>query len=287
MDNIANATADLRLETFPLGLISTRHPLKRSCSFVAKEPQDVSLTIAAAENSTLPTASDMTLLFGLVHYSQLGGLKDKTFELTRYRICQLIGLQPANENYRRIMSACTIWETTAFKLERTWNEEGGDLKLSREFKVLQTRRGPKGEVIITWTNAFWNALKSGSWATTDLSKAIQFRPTTRQLYCFVCGRLRETPRYEVEARQLAHQHLGLSPRMPLGRMLQETRSCIEEIEKVGALPPLAPKERIKRQEPGVWLVRFEQSLRETKAAGGIRSSPLAAGPCVEAGKPEL
>ena len=91
----------------------------------------------------------------------------------------------------------------------------------------------------------------------------------------------------MEARQLAHQHLGLSPRMPLGRMLQETRSCIEEIEKVGALPPLAPKERIKRQEPGVWLVRFEQSLRETKAAGGIRSSPLAAGPCVEAGKPEL
>ena len=69
--------------------------------------------------------------------------------------------------------------------------------------------------------------------------------------------------------------------------IQEIRSCIEEIEKVGALPPLAPKERIKRQEPGVWLVRFEQSLRETKAAGGIRSSPLAAGPCVEAGKPEM
>ena len=44
--------------------------------------------------------------------------------------------------------------------------------------------------------------------------------------------------------------------MPLGRMLQETRSCIEEIEKVGALPPLAPKERLNRQEPGVWLVRF-------------------------------
>ena len=38
--------------------------------------------------------------------------------------------------------------------------------------------------------------------------------------------------------------------------IQEIRSCIEEIEKVGALPPLAPKERLNRQEPGVWLVRF-------------------------------
>jgi hypothetical protein len=171
----------------------------------------------------LPGDDDILLI--LIQIAQERGLQDRTLPIDRQDVLRRLKGDKkrfSGPEYQRIQDAllriqgtqivATHWYN--YRLRRHVTFAGGildDVVIVEEMPGRRSRRGQLPLSYIVWNEQFFNSLRDGYVRAIDLEKYLSFsRPLTKKLYRFLDKKFYDKkPKFEMDLRVLAHEHLGV------------------------------------------------------------------------------
>ena len=194
-------------------------------------------TITGSDKYGLPLPGDEDILLILIQLTQERGLESRALQITRQEILRRLKGDKkrfSGPEYQRIQDAlfriqgtqisATHWYN--YRLRRHVNFAGGIIEEVVLVEEGPGRRGRNDQLplsYIVWTEQFFNSLRSGYVKSLDLEQYLSFsRPITKKLYRFLSKKfLDRKPRFEMNLRVLAHEHLGIQRSYPFDSYLKK------------------------------------------------------------------
>jgi hypothetical protein len=128
-----------------------------------------------------------------------------------------------------------------YRLRRHVTFAGGildDVVIVEEMPGRRSRRGQLPLSYIVWNEQFFNSLRDGYVRAIDLEKYLSFsRPLTKKLYRFLDKKFYDKkPKFEMDLRVLAHEHLGVQRGYRYDSDLKKTmKPAHEDLIRIGFL----------------------------------------------------
>jgi hypothetical protein len=207
-------------------------------------------TITGSDKYGLPLPGDDDILLILIQIAQERGLEDRTLPIDRQDVLRRLKGDKkrfSGPEYQRIQDAllriqgtqivATHWYN--YRLRRHVTFAGGildDVVIVEETPGRRSRRGQLPLSYIVWNEQFFNSLRDGYVRAIDLEKYLSFsRPLTKKLYRFLDKKFYDKkPKFEMNLRVLAHEHLGVQRGYRYDSDLKKTmKPAHEDLVRIG------------------------------------------------------
>ena len=288
---------ELNLAEFPLSALASRpSPGQKTLVFQdtirdRSTGQDVTrrLTVTASERFGLPTSGDDDVVVALIQLTKAqNNFSHRTVRFSRYALVNILGWPDNGQSYRRLEESLMRWLTVTLHYERAWWDKGSKSWVDEHFHILDNvtlenlefgrRRRASGQSrepspsSFSWNGVVFKSFRAENLKRLDLSLYFRLKlAPAKRAFRFLDKRFYRRRRIELDLREFACEHVGLSRRYDSGKIKEKLQPSIEELERVGFLAPLPRDERYVRVGSGHWRVVF---LRERSI---LTSQPKSSG----------
>ena len=226
---------EMNLAEFPITLLADRVPKgQKSIEYQDRIFDEKSgkaiirkVTIKAPEEpngqSGLPTAVDDDVILGLIQLTKMtNGFTSQEVEFSRLELIRLLGWPDSGDSYRRLTVSLKRWLSVTLLYENAWRDNRKGTWTTIGFHILDnielndTRAiGEQGELFpskIVWNKVVFESFKSGYLKSLDYGLYLKLRlQTSKRMYRFLSKRMYRNPAVELDLRDFAIAHIGLSP----------------------------------------------------------------------------
>ena len=267
---------EMNLAEFPISVVAEAAPpgqLTLSFSDTIRDKStgdlvDRSVTVHGTEEWGLPAAQDDDVMIGLLQLCYLSGWP-KTLRFTRYQLCRILKWSVGGASYQRIYKALHRLSTTNYNYRYAWRDRTNQEWIpSQVFSYIQAlkvheadRPTDSGLCEVIWSDDFHRSLEAGNLKGIDFEMFVSLkRSISKRLYRFLDKRFGggwTTVTYRLD--HLAFEKIGVSRNYEDAAQIKRLiLPAIKELESVGFLAPMAPKDRFRKVSRGVWEVTFEK-----------------------------
>lgn len=227
----------------------------------------------------LPTEKDEEIYLGLLKYSSdYNGFRAPEIRFLRAELFDLMGWPKSDWAYKRLtkglhrlvgvrLSYQNLWRDNR---DKQWRDQGAFAILD-SFELRDSRRYGGSDrfqeerSLIRWGSVLFQSFDCGYLKRIDYGLARSLSPKARRLYRYLDKHFhppRKT-KISVDLKQLAYQHIGISPGVELYKVRRRfIGPAAEELEQAGYLKP-ADEERFEKIRRGMWSVTFEMASKKT------------------------
>ena len=281
----ADGRDELNLADFPISVLQRQQPKEidgRKLDQVVYEsttydpvghrrvPQRVTLTTSSRVG--LPTPADENVILALLYTAKRQN--DFTAPRVHFSPHQLFGVMRWTANsrsYTRLSQVLLRLKSLTILYENAWWDPAGHkyqeefaTGIIAEYRLLKTKLRRKSSEYppsyVHWTPQFFKSLASGNLKKLDLDRLFALNlPTSQRMYRFLDKRFYLTPTFEIDFRDFACGHLGVSPTPNVAELKRRVAPALAELEAIGFLKPASPKERYVKLTKGVWRIRFHRA----------------------------
>jgi hypothetical protein len=239
------------------------------------------LTVTGSDAFGLPTALDDEVLLGLIQLTRQREFADRKVPFTRHELLRLLDWRDDSKNYHRLECSLNRWVGVTLYYQKAWWNRARQCWVDVKFHVLDNvwlchRGEPLPDTGITEagapTSAFvWNEVIFRSFQAGNL-KSIDFEffkslhsAVAKRLYRFLDKRFWHRDHCEFDLRELACQHLGLSPNYDTANLKRKLLPGIHELEAKGFLASTQEGRLFRKIRAGDWIVSFTRSRKSIMA----------------------
>jgi hypothetical protein len=104
------------------------------------------------------------------------------------------------------------------------------------------------------------------------------------MYRFLDKRFYLTPAFEIDLRDFACGHLGVSASPNVAELKRRVAPALAELEQVGFLEPASPGERYIKLKKGIWRIRFQRAGVQATSAARTLPGPAPVAPPMPQGE---
>jgi hypothetical protein len=274
---------EMNLAEFPIALLADRVPKGQTSIefqdriFDEKSGKTIvrKVTIKAPEEANgrhgLPTAVDDDVILGLIQLTKMAnGFTSREVEFSRLELIRLLGWPDSGESYRRLSVSLKRWLSVTLLYENAWRDNRKGAWITKGFHILDnielndTRTtGEQGELFpskITWNKVVFESFEAGYLKSLDYGLYLKLKhQTSRRMYRFLSKRMYRGPDVDLDLRDFAITHIGLSPSYGnnAGKLKEKLQPAIDELAAVGFLEA-ASKEKRYRKEGKNWTIHLVQ-----------------------------
>lgn len=278
---------ELHLAEFPLAALSDRLRERKTLWFEdqirdKRTGQTVrrKLTITGSAEYGLPTALDDDVILGLIQLTKFANnFTERSVGFSRYQLIELLGWQHDGKTYRRIEESLNRWVGVTLYYQNAWWDKANQSWVSEKFHILDNvtvyerdssnrrrGRGPRLLSSFSWNKTIFQSFRSDNLKKLDLRLYFSLKlATSKRTYRFLDKRFYHRPHWQFDLRQFACEHVGLSRSYDNAQLRRKLQPAVEELERVGFLAPVSPKDRYACLRRGSWRVSF---TRKVSAASG-------------------
>jgi Replication initiator protein A len=269
---------EMNLAEFPIALLTDRIPKDQTEAVYQDEIFDErtgrtlarKLTIQAGTRG-LTTAIDDEVILGLIQITrERNGFSHKRVEFTRFELITKLGWPNAGSSYDRIELALDRWTSVYLKYENAWRDNRTKAWTSPQgfhiidnFKLNDSRTsGDQLELMnsyIVWNDVIFDSFQAGYLKPLDYDLCMGLRNSTaKRMYRFLDKRFHHKPDWLFDLKELAHEHIGMGRHYEgPAHLKRNLEPAITELEAVGFLEPLSPKDRFPK-DGKAWKIRLIQ-----------------------------
>ena len=272
---------ELNLAEFPLAALASRLPPGQKTLVFEDTIRDRStgqevtrrLVVTASDRFGLPTSVDDDVIVALIQLTKAqNNFSDRTVSFSRYALVEVLGWPDSGQSYRRLEESLMRWLTVTLHYERAWWDKEARSWVDEHFHILDNvtlenlesrrRRRASGRPREAASSFSWNSVVFKSFRAENLKRldlSLYFRlklAPAKRAFRFLDKRFYRRPRLELDLRDFACEHVGLSRKYDVGKIKEKLHPSIEELERVGFLEPLPRCERYVRADGGAWKVVF-------------------------------
>jgi len=281
----ADGRDELNLADFPISVLRRRQPEDadgRKLDQVVYEsstydpvnrrrvPQRVTLTTSS--RCGLPTPADenviLALLYTAKHADNFAGPR---VHFSPHRLFELMRWSVNGRSYDRLGQVLLRMKSLTILYENAWWDPSGRryqaelaTGIVAEYRLLKSkiRRKPNESPpsYVHWTPHFYGNLAAGNLKKLDLDRLFALGlPTSQRLYRFLDKRFYRNPEVEIDLRDLACGHLGVTTSPNVAELKRRIDPAVAELVAQGFLEPDAPEARYRKVRTGIWRVRFRRA----------------------------
>lgn len=290
---------ELNFAEFPISALSRQAPKSERLTFadtyfdsIKKQSVQRIVTVTRGTTFGLPTSADDEVLLGLIQLASTENFQNQKTYFSRYELLRLLGWKVNGQNDLRVQQSIKRWKEVNLHFENAWWDNGNKVWDSVGFSLISNYRLLKIQTLeelrkrypanssellshITWDEVIFRSFQLGNLKKLDFEYYKNLdTPTSKRMYRFIEKRFYVKPRFNIELRSFACDHLGLSSTYDNSNLKRALKPAIQELEKKDFLLPLAETERFISKGKGTWEVCLIQpSVNSTKDPHPVTSLP--------------
>jgi hypothetical protein len=231
--------------------------------------QRVTLTSSARDG--LPTPADehvvLALLYVAKHSNNFG---DATVRFAPGQLFDIMGWAPNGRSYTRLRDVLRRLKSLTIRYENAWwdvvgrgYEEEVATGIVSAYRIARQVSGPRkaGTPLsswVTWTQQFHESLQNGNLKRLDLDIFFRLQtPTAQRMYRFLDKRFYNCPQLSLDLVEFACGHVGLTDAGNVALLKRRLAPAIAELEEIGFIRKMDPRERYQKVKAGQWRVLFQ------------------------------
>jgi len=287
--DLSNGRDDLNLAEYPLFSVGK---FSRSITKLQFESQvrdrrtgrHLCRTVTLTSYHGIPTAGDADILFALIALAkQQNDFSQPEVFFDTPRLIDELGWPLNGKSYGRIKEALRRWDTLTIEYENWWDRE------AKEFRYISLhvldglnlaaaksgRRAKETKKLssVRFAADFLAELQKGNLRRLDLEMYYRLKtPAAKQIYRFLGKRFYHQDDLSFDLEQFAFEHVGLSRNYPVRDIKRKLKPAIKELEELGQIKPLSPRERFTKLRPNVYEVRFDRGPKFTISGKPIETN---------------
>jgi hypothetical protein len=237
--------------------------------------------IQGSEEYGLPTATDDTVILGLIQLTKLNSdFRNPTLEFTRLELIRLLGWPNEGKSYDRIKLSLHRIANVTYNYDNAWWDPRQKRWTTKIFHIIDTveitdSRSSDGQgglfpSRIVWNEVVFDSFQAGFLRNIDFHLCMSLKhPTALRMYRFLGKRFHIRPDWIFDLKEFAYKHIALGRNYEGGTQIaRKLQPAIEELEKVGFLEPLDHGKRFPKTGKD-WSIRLIQK----NASPAVLASP--------------
>jgi hypothetical protein len=239
------------------------------------------LTISADEQYGLPTPLDDDVIVGLIQLTKAANnFTERTVPFSRYQLVELLGWPYKGQSFRRVEESLKRWLGVTLRYERAWWDKTARSWVDEHFHILDNlslydretirrmkttragRPGPPPSSSFAWNQVVFRSFQAENLKRLDL--ALYFglaHPAAKRAYRFLDKRFYRSPRVELDLRDFACEHIGLSRNYTAAKIKEKLQPALDELEGAGFLEPMTRARRYTRVGRGQWKIALTRGAK--------------------------
>lgn len=232
-----------------------------------------SVTLTTNSRLGLPTPADENVLLALLCVArQQNAFSDPKVYFTPHELFVLMRWSPNSRSYERFRDVLERLSALRLIYRNAWwdshtrgfeTEFSTGLIASYELTRQRTGRRKAGTLPpswIVWNPNFFESLQAGSVKRLNLEQVFSLKlPASQQMYRYLDKHFFYTSQVDIDLREFACGHIGLSTAYDTGKLKSRLRPAIAELESIRFIEPAEESARFRKIRPGVWRVRIEKA----------------------------
>jgi Replication initiator protein A len=257
-----------------------------------RTPQRVTLTTSSRYG--LPTPADENVVLALLHTAKRAdGCSGARVHFAPHRLFEVMRWSPNSRSYDRLSLVLRRLTSLTILYENAWwagadRRYEGELAtgIIAEYRLVKSRIRRKADELplsyVHWAPRFHESLAAGNLKKLDLDRLFALEtPTAQRMYRFLDKRFYRTPILELDLREFACGHLGVTPSPNVAELKRRLAPALAELERAGFLEPADPDDRYVKVRAGLWRIRCRRAGAGTSveaARAGPEVPPVALAP---------
>ena len=226
--------------------------------------------IQGSEEYGLPTATDDTVVLGLIQLTKLkNNFQRPDLEFTRLELIKLLGWPNEGKSYDRIKLSLHRIANVTYNYDNAWWDPRQKRWTTTIFHIIDTveitdSRSSDGQgglfpSRIVWNEIVFNSFQMGFLRNIDFQLCMTLKhPTALRMYRFLGKRFHTRPDWTFDLKEFAYEHVGLGRNYEGGTQIaRKLQPAIRELEDVGFLEPLGEGARFPKSGKD-WSIRLIQ-----------------------------
>jgi len=239
------------------------------------------MTVRGVEEYGLPSARDGDVLIALFKLAwQDNQFESRTFSFTFKELLDELEWDDSGKNYDRIEMAIKRWDSVHITYDGWYDKgiqgwaDGPMLCGILGGGKLQTKRKRHLKSTMRWHEDFYETLRNKNILEVDHSAYKKLKtPSAKQALRFLSKEFGIKPIVNIELRQLACEHFGLSRTYKPNKLRSLCDEIFEQLEAVNKIQPAGPEGRYVRESRSVWMVTIKKP-RHTPLPADARQGKL-------------
>lgn len=294
----------LNLADFPISVLQRQQPqdgagnkvdtvVYHSTRYDRRAGYRVPQTVTLTTNSKLglPTPADENVVLALLYLAKkVNNFTEAIVPFTPRQLFQVMHWSPNSRSYVRLRDVLRRLKSLTITYQNSWWDRN-DRQYEQEFATgiiagykiaRQTAGQPSPESVpgswLRWDPQFHESVMAGNLKRLDLEQLFALKlPTSQRMYRFLDKHFYRDVHFELDLRDFACGHVGLSASYDIGQLKHKLQPAIAELERIGFILPAAVGERYEKLRPGVWRIKFQQKISACLIPSAV-SQPLAINP---------
>ena len=312
-ESYADGRDELNLADFPISVLQRQQPREidgRKLDQVVYEsttydpigrrrvPQRVTLTTSTRVG--LPTPADENVILALLYTAKRANdFTAPRVHFSPHQLFRVMRWDTNSRSYTRLSQVLLRLKSLTILYENAWWDPSGHTYAEEfatgivaEYRLVKTKlRRKQGETppsYVHWTPQFFKSLASGNLKKLDLDRLFSLNlPTSQRMYRFLDKRFYLTTAFEIDLRDFACGHLGVSASPNVAELKRRVAPALAELERIGFLEPAPPAERYVKLKKGIWRIRFRRAGAVRALGGTSRPAPPVRAPAPISVQPEI
>jgi hypothetical protein len=249
---------------FPIALLTDRAPKEqKSIRFedqIYDERRKKMVTrrriIEGSEEYGLPTATDDTVILGLIQLTKLkSNFQRRDVEFTRLELIRMLGWPNEGKSYDRIKLSLQRIANVTYNYDNAWWDPRQKTWTTKIFHIIDTveindsrssdKQGGLFPSRIVWNEVVFDSFQAGFLRNIDFQLCMSLEhPTALRMYRFLGKRFHLRLDWTFDLKEFAYEHIGLGRNYEGGTQIaRKLTPAIRELENVGFLEALEESER--------------------------------------------
>jgi hypothetical protein len=250
-------------------------------------PQRVTLTTSSRHG--LPTPADENVILALLYVAKRSDdFAEPRVYFSPHQLFHIMRWASNGRSYQRLSQVLLRLKSLTILYENAWWDAAGRryeeefaTGIIAEYRLVKSRVRRSAEDVppsyVHWTPQFFKSLSSGNLKKLDLDCLFSLTlPTSQRMYRFLDKRFYLGPEVELDLRDFACGHLGMTATPNVAELKRRLAPAIAELEQVRFIEPAAVEDRYLKVRRGIWRVRFRRAGHAplTGAGGNGEAAPL-------------
>jgi Replication initiator protein A len=269
---------EMNFAEFPIALLTDRAPKgQKTIRFedtIYDERRKKQVTrrriIEGSEEYGLPTATDDTVILGLIQISKIkSDFQRRDVEFTRLELIRLLGWPNEGKSYDRIKLSLQRIANVTYNYDNAWWDPKQKTWTTKIFHIIDTveitdSRSSDGQgglfpSRIVWNEVVFDSFQAGFLRNIDFRLCMSLEhPTALRMYRFLGKRFHLRPDWTFDLKEFAYEHVGLGRNYEGGTQIaRKLQPALDELEKAAFLEPLDKSERFFKTGKD-WSIRLIQ-----------------------------
>ena len=283
--SFADGRDELNLADFPISVLQRQQPqdadgrkldqvVYESTTYdpVARRRLPQRVTLTTSSRYGLPTPADENVVLALLYTARrASGFAEPRVHFSPHQLFQVMKWASNSRSYTRLGQVLLRLKSLTLLYENAWWDHSGRryevefaTGIVAEYLLVKSRVRRKADdpppSYVHWSPRFHKSLSVGNLKKLDLDLLFSLAlPTSQRMYRFLDKRFYLSPTVELDLREFAFGHLGVTVTPNVAELKRRIAPAIAELESVGFLEPAPAADRFLKVKRGIWRVRFRKA----------------------------